>query len=85
MDSKITSHTNVAGTVKPQTEWLENNYHVNLGGERSTKEPAQMPNLMHQKVSRKPVVHPKEREAQKKAADKVKAANAKDLRSKNIT
>ena len=28
MDNKITSHTNVAGTVKPQTDWIEQNYHV---------------------------------------------------------
>ena len=88
MDNNIKSVTNYNGEVIDQTSWIEKNYHVNLGGDKSGKEPKQMPNVGRQPINRVPFIHPKEKAAtakEKADADKVKAANKKDLRAKNIT
>ena len=80
MNPNISSVTNVAGEVKPQTDWIESNYHINLGGDRSNKEPQQLPNLKRQPIKRKQHKHPKEIAAEQK----LKEANAKDLNKRNL-
>lgn len=95
MDNNIKSVTNYNGEVIDQTSWIEKNYHVNLGGDKSGKEPKQMPVLKHRRIERQAVVHPSEREARTKekaaeanaealAAEKVRAANKTDLKKRNI-
>ena len=83
MNSEIKSETNYNGNVIPQVDWIRESYSYNMQ-DGPKKEPQQLPDLRHQKISRKPVVHPKEREAEKKAAKAVTKANKTDLNKRNI-